>query len=164
MMNSEEILEELAAQTDEIREFSGATFELSEDYWAICDTRLSAFASEEMWVIAVEVVGYNYGADTHSLHIHLFGNCVQEREEFYLPDFARDLLTVPAAWNQRTEKIEWGIARDGFAVEWGGKRFDFAPNFIEFENVKMRIFRDLLPEVEAMIAELQAPFPRSPNA
>lgn len=128
MMTSDEILDELAAQTDEIREFVGVTFELSEDYWAICDARLSAFSSEEMWAVVVEVVGYHYGLDTYPLHIWLFGNCVQEREEFYLPDFARDLLTVPADWNQRTEKISWGIARDGFAIEWRGQRFDFAPS------------------------------------
>lgn len=124
-MTSQEILEELAAQNDEIREFSGATFEGLEDYWAIADARLSAFSSDQMWAVAIEAVGINR-AEKHSLRVWIFGNCLQLEDEFCALE--KTILTVPNAWNKEIEKNQiWGIARDGFAFRWRGRKFDFAP-------------------------------------
>ncbi len=96
MMTSEEILAELAAQTDAIREFFGVTFEVLEDYWAIADARLSAFSSDEMWVVAIEVVGFNR-AEEYSLRVWLLGNCLQAKSAEQA--FEREIFTVPKAWN-----------------------------------------------------------------
>ncbi len=69
-MNSAEILAELVEQTQEIGEFFGLTFEVGEEYWAIADARLSAFSSEKMWAVAIEVIGYDL-ALTNTRHIFI---------------------------------------------------------------------------------------------
>ncbi len=103
-MQSETITEELVAQTQEIGEFFGLTFEQMENYWAIADGRLSAFANEQMWAVVFEIIGYDPGGDEYASHIYLLGNCVNPRETIYLPNVSRSLFVVPHNWNKEIEK------------------------------------------------------------
>ena len=141
MMQSEAILEELADQTQEVGEFSGATFELLEDYWAIADARLSAFASGQMWAVAIEVVGYDPGAAQYATRVFLLGNCVKESDS-YMPHASRTLFTTPHAWNKEiTDNQVWGFARDQFALRWRGQRYDFALSLEELQNAGIELSR-----------------------
>lgn len=144
-MTKDEILDELAAQIGGIREFCGATFEMLEEYWAMADARLSAFASEKMWAVAIEVVGYQDGAEEYELRVWLFGNCLNAQSGDF--DFQRLLFTVPHAWNKEIEPNQvWGIARDGFALCWRGQRHDFAPSLEELQRAGVELSRQ---EVES---------------
>lgn len=137
-MQSEEILAELAAQTDGIREFYGATFEQLEDYWAIADARLSAFSSEQMWAVAIEIVGYDAKSDEFSLRVYLFGNCLNLENTEY--ELERTILMAPNAWNKEIEKDQvWGIARDKFSLLFRGQRHDFAPTLEELKNAGVEL-------------------------
>ncbi len=138
-MTSEEILEELSAQSDCIREFQGATFEGLEDYWAIADARLSAFSSDKIWAVVIEVIGFDPKSDQYSARIYLFGNCLQEDStgaEF----FGAPIITTPNAWNKETNENEvWGISRENFAFRFQGKRFDFAPTVDELKTAGIEL-------------------------
>jgi len=124
-MTSEEILEEISAQTDCIREFQGATFEGLEDYWAIADARLSAFSSDKMWAVVIEVIGFDRGGD-YTSRIYLYGNCLTE-ESTGAEFFGAPIITVPNTWNKEIEENQlWGISRDDFAFRFRGKRIDFS--------------------------------------
>ena len=137
-MQSAEILDELAAQTDGIREFFGATFELLEDYWALADARLSAFSSEQMWAVAIEVVGYDAKSDEFALHVCLFGNCLNLESASF--DFRRTILVVPDSWNKELEKDQvWGLARDQFSLLYRGQRHDFAPTIEDLQKAGIEL-------------------------
>jgi hypothetical protein len=138
-MTPEQILEELEAQMAELSEFSGATFEMLEDYAALADTRLSVFRSERLWALAIEAVRYDAGADQYNLDIWLYGNCLKPREEFF--DLSRALFVAPHAWNREIETGVWGFARDGFAIRWRGQRYNFAPSLEELEAAGIKLSR-----------------------
>ena len=127
MMQREEILDELCDQTQEIGEFAGLTFELFEEYWALADARLSAFASDKMWAVIFEIVGYDNGAGEYVARIYLLGNCVKPREEFYLPHRSQILFTVQNEWNSAVEAGGfWGVNREQFSLLYRGQRHDFS--------------------------------------
>ena len=139
---SAQILQELAAQTAEIGEFFGLTFEQGEDYWAIADGRISAFASEQMWAVVFEIVGYDPGADEYASHVYLLGNCVQARDSIYLPNVNRILLTTPNAWNKEIEAGQVrGIARERFSVLYRGRRHDFSPTLQGLQGAGIELSR-----------------------
>lgn len=139
-MKSEEILEELVEQTGEISECFGLTFETLEDYWALADARLSAFASGQMWVVIFEIVGYDPGPDEYASHIFLLGNCVKPRETIYLPNVSRTLFLVPNSWNKEIEKDQlWGIERDKFSLLYRGQRHDFAPTLEDLQRAGIEL-------------------------
>ena len=81
-MTSDEILDCLEGQMAELEEFQGATFEVLEDYFALADARLSVFASERLWVLAIEAVRYDARSDEYNLDIWLYGNCLRPRGLF----------------------------------------------------------------------------------
>ena len=139
-MQSADILEELVASSSETREFCGADFEQLEEYWALADARLSAFSSEKMWAVAIEIVGYDARADEFALHVYLFGNCLNLESAHF--DFRRTILTTPNNWNKEIEKDQvWGLARDQFSLLFRGKRHDFAPSLEELKDAGIELSR-----------------------
>ncbi|HEX8832828.1 MAG TPA: hypothetical protein VF719_01445, partial [Abditibacteriaceae bacterium] len=101
--------------------FEGACFEVLEDYWALGDARLSAFASHRLWAIAVEAVRYSPGMDLFCLDVWLYGNCLRPRESF--TDLTRQIFVVPNS----TSLQEVPFSRDGFSIRWRGTLHHFTP-------------------------------------
>lgn len=132
MLTSDEILAVLEEQMAELADFSGATFELLEDYRAIGDARLTVFRSDDLWALTIEVVAYDR-AEEFNLEVYLYGNCIKPRES--LSNLTRPIFVIPSVWNQ----VEGNYKRDKFSLRWRGKRYDFAPTLEDLQSAGVQL-------------------------